>query len=257
MILLLYILPGASLYYFQKKLIFHPVALAADYKFNFDVPFEEIKIPVKKDELLSAVLFKSAAPKGIVIYFHGNARNISFYASKTTDFTRNGYDVLMMDYPTYGKSTGKLVEEKFYEDALLMYTFARKRFSPDSIVIYGRSLGTAVATQLAGVRDCKQLILEAPYYSMSDMARRFAPIFPYSLMLEYRFPTNEFIGQVNAPITIIHGTKDRTVPMASGKKLSALLKPGDKFIPIEGADHNDLEKFTRFHEALDNALKNY
>lgn len=254
-VLLLYVLPGASLYFFQKKLIFHPDVLDKDYKFRFDVPFEELKIPVKKDEMLSAVLFKAASPKGIVIYFHGNARNISFYASKTTDLTRNGYDVLMMDYPTYGKSTGKLEESRFYADALLMYEIARKRFSPDSIVIYGRSLGTAVATQLASVRDCKQLILEAPYYSMTDMAKRFAPIFPYSLMLEYRFPTNEFFKDVAAPVTIIHGTKDRTVPMASGKKLEALFKPGDKFIPIEGADHNDLEKFTRFHQAIDNALQ--
>ncbi|SFD14460.1 hypothetical protein SAMN05518672_101705 [Chitinophaga sp. CF118] len=251
----LYLLPGISLYFFQKKLIFHPDVLAADYKFQFDVPFEELKIQVKKDELLSAILFKATAPKGIVIYFHGNARNISNYAAKTPDFIRNGYDVLMMDYPTFGKSTGTLLESRMYADALLMYQIARQRFPADSIIIFGRSLGTAVAAQLASIRDCRRLVLESPYYSMTDMAMRYAPIFPYSLMLEYKFPTNEYLKKVAAPVTIIHGTADRTVPLSSGKKLEALFKPGDKFIAIEGADHNNLDNYTRFHQALDNALQ--
>ena len=254
-ILVLYLIPAVTLQMFQKKLIFHPDVLAADYKFQFDIPFEELKIRVKKDELLSAVLFKAKAPKGIVIYFHGNARNISQYASKTPDFTNQGYDVLMMDYPTYGKSTGALQESKIYADGLLMYEIARGRFPADSIIIYGRSLGTAVATQLASIRDCRRLVLESPFYSMTDMAMRFAPIFPYSLMLEYKFPTNEFIKKVTAPVTIIHGTADRTVPIASGKKLEKLFKPGDKFIAIEGADHNNLNNYTRFHQAIANALQ--
>jgi pimeloyl-ACP methyl ester carboxylesterase len=171
------------------------------------------------------------------------------------DFTNQGYDVLMMDYPTYGKSTGSLLESKIYADGLLMYEIARARFPADSIIIYGRSLGTAVATQLASVRDCRRLVLESPFYSMTDMAMRFAPIFPYSLMLEYKFPTNEFIKKVTSPVTIIHGTADGTVPIASGRKLEKFLKPGDKFIAVEGADHNDMDKFTRFHEAVLNAIQ--
>jgi pimeloyl-ACP methyl ester carboxylesterase len=254
-ILVIYLVPGAALYMLQKKLIFHPDVLAADYKFKFDVPFEEIKIPVKKDEVLSAILFKTKAPKGIVIYFHGNARNVSNYAVKTPDFINHGYDVLMMDYPTFGKSTGPLTEAKIYADALHMYEMARQRYSPDGIIIYGRSLGSGVAAQLASIRDCRHLILEAPFYNMTDMANRFVPIYPYSLMLEYKFPTNEYLKKVTAPVTIIHGTNDHTIPLSSGKKLEALLKPGDKFIPIDGADHDNLNKYTRFHQALDDALQ--
>jgi len=254
-ILVIYLVPGAALYMLQKKLIFHPDALAADYKFRFDIPFEEIKIPVKKDEILSAVLFKATAPKGIVIYFHGNARNISKYAVKTPDFINHGYDVLMMDYPSFGKSTGPLLESEIYANALHMYEMARQRFSPGNIIIYGRSLGSGVAAELASIRDCRRLILEAPYYNMTDMANRFAPIYPYSLMLQYKFPTNEYLKKVTAPVTIIHGTDDHTVPISSGRKLEALFKPGDKFIAIDGADHTNLNKYTRFHQALDNALE--
>lgn len=253
-LLALYLLAGASLYLFQKKLIFHPVPLAADYKFSYDIPFEEIHIRINDKELLSAVMFKADKPRGIVIYFHGNARNISKYAGKTKDFVRNGYSVLMMDYPTYGKSTGKLTEEAMYANGLRMYQVARKSFSPDRIIIYGRSLGTAVAAQLATVRDCRRLVLEAPYYNMTDMAMRLAPIFPYGLMLEYKFPTNEYLPRVTAPITIIHGTDDHTIPLESGKKLEKLLKTGDQFIVINGADHNNLDAYPQFHQALDKAL---
>lgn len=256
-ILALYLLVGAVMYLFQKKLIFHPEPLPADYTFKYDVPFEEMRIRINDKTLLSAVLFKSvaAAPKGIVIYFHGNARNISKYAAKTKDFTSQGYSVLMMDYPGYGKSTGKLTEEVIYANALHMYEVARKFFPADSIIIYGRSLGTAVATELASVRDCKRLVLEAPYYSMADMAMRLIPIYPYRYMLEFKFPTDEYLPEVTAPVVIIHGTADQTVPLASGEKLEKLLKPGDKFIPIAGADHNNLGDYPQFHQALDIALQ--
>lgn len=255
LVLAVYLVIGVSLYFFQKKLIFHPEVLAPDYKFTYEVPFEELHIRINDRELLSAVLLKADTARGIVIYFHGNARNISRYSRKTRDFIRNGYSVLMMDYPTYGKSTGVLTEEAMYANALRMYQVARKSFPPDSIIIYGRSLGTAVATQLASVRDCRRLVLEAPYYNLTDMAQRLAPIYPCGLMLNYKFPTNEYLPEVTSPVTIIHGSDDHTVPLSSGKKLEKLLKPGDRFIVINGADHHNLDVYTRYHQAVDLALQ--
>ena len=254
-ILSVYVIAGALLYFFQKKLIFHPKTLPANYVFKYDAPFQEINLKINEKELINAILFKASRPKGIVIYFHGNAQNISFYAAASGNFTRNGYDVLMMDYPEYGKSTGALKEEVLYADALHMYELARSRFSPDSIIIYGRSLGTAIASELASVRDCKRLILEAPYYNMTDMAMHLAPVYPYGLMLDYKFPTNEFLKKVTAPVTIIHGTNDHTVPYASGKKLEKEFKRGDQFVTIPGADHNDLSHFPMFGQTLDSLLR--
>lgn len=254
-ILAIYLIGGLVLYFLQKKLIFHPEPLTADYTFKYDMPFEEMRIRLNDKATLSAVLFKADAPKGMVIYFHGNARNISKYAGKAKHFIDHGYSVLMMDYPGYGKSTGPLTEAAIYANALEMYKVARKFFPPDSILLYGRSLGTGVAAQLATVRDCKRLVLEAPYYSMNDMAMRMAPIYPYSYMLEYKFPTDEYLTKVTAPIVIIHGTDDHTIPLASGKKLEKLLKPGDKFIPVPGADHNNLDNYPEYGKALDIALQ--
>ncbi len=104
------------------------------------------------------------------------------------NFTRNKYEVWMMDYPGFGKSTGKLTEQIMYDDAATLYQMARARFSKDSIIIYGKSLGTGVASQLASVKDCKRLILETPYYSIEALMKHYAFIYPVSLMAKYHFP---------------------------------------------------------------------
>lgn len=255
-VLVVYVLIGALLYFFQKKLIFHPTVLAADYAFKYDVPFQEMNVKVDDKTTINAVLFKTTQPrKGIVLYFHGNARNISFYAGASGNFTKHGYEVLMMDYPGFGKSVGKLTEEGLYKNALEMYQLARARFSPDSIIIYGRSLGTGIAAELASVRDCKQLVLEAPYYNMTDMAQRMAPVYPYGFMLEFKFPTNEYLKKVAAPVMIIHGTADKTVAYESGSRLRKFFKPGDEFVTIEGAGHNNLKDNPVFNETIEKLVK--
>jgi alpha-beta hydrolase superfamily lysophospholipase len=250
-----YVLVGMGLFAFQKKIIFRPEPLSDDYKFQFNVPFEELRIPINDKEQLSAILFKANQPKGIVLYFHGNMKNISYYEQYVTNFTSQDYDVLMMDYRTYGKSTGKLSEDLIYADALHMYQIARKRFEPDQIIIYGRSLGTGVAAELASVRDCKALMLESPYYSVEDVAKHFIPFYPHGMMLEFKFPTYTYLPKVTAPVAIFHGTEDHTVPFSSGEKLKQFLKPGDEFIPVPGASHHNLNDYPLYHQRLDSMLK--
>lgn len=251
-----YLVGGIALYFIQDKLLFHPEVLPASYKYKFDVPFEEILIPVNDKVQISAVLFKAPQPaKGMVLYFHGNAKNINRYARLMKNFTGNGYDVLILDYREFGKSTGELTEAALYDDALLMYKMARARFEPSQIILYGKSIGTGVAAQLASVRDCKRLILETPYYNLADVAGSTAPIYPVSLMLDYKLPTNEYLPKVTAPITIFHGTEDNTVPYESGEKLKELFKKGDEFITLEGGRHNNLNDYPLFHAKLDSVLK--
>lgn len=250
----LYLAAGLVLYFVQDKLLFHPEVLPANYQYKFNIPFQELLIPVNKKVKLSAVLFNAERPRGMVLYFHGNSQNINRYAKVAPDFTKHGYDVLMMDYREFGKSTGRLTEAAMYEDALLMYKVARTRFAPWQIVIYGKSLGTGIAAQLAGVRDCKRLLLETPYYSLGDVAAKAAPIYPYSLMLDFNLPTFEYLPVVTAPVTIFHGTKDDTVPYASGKKLEELFKKGDEFVTLKGAGHNNLRDYPLYREKLDSLL---
>ncbi|UYQ92012.1 lysophospholipase [Chitinophaga horti] len=229
-----YITGGIVLYFIQEKLIFHPTVLPMNYQYKFDVPFEELLIPINKKEKISAVLFKAEKSHGIVLYFHGNGQNIERYAPYMQYFTRNGYDALIMDYRQFGKSTGRLKESTFYSDAMQMYKVARGRVAPWQIVIYGKSLGTGVAAELASQVECKKLILETPYYSLPDVVMQYAPVYPYDYLMDFKFPTYQYLPEVAEPVVIFHGTNDRVVPYASADKLKPLLKPADEFVTIEG-----------------------
>src|SRR3569833_179874 len=164
---------GIAIYYLQDKLLFHPVAVDKQIAWHFDHPFTELNILYNRATNLNIIQFKHTTPdsaKGVVLYFHGNKQNIARYAPYASDFTSKGYEVWMLDYPGFGKSTGKFSEENLYKYALVLYKLARSRWASDHIIIYGKSLGTAVAAQLASIRDCRRLILECPYYSMTSLA---------------------------------------------------------------------------------------
>jgi pimeloyl-ACP methyl ester carboxylesterase len=190
-----------------------------------------------------------------VLYFHGNMENVRHYAPYAKDFTGQGYEVWMLDYPGYGKSTGKFSEANLYTYAQVVYKLARSRWAADHIILYGKSLGTGVAAQLASVHNCRRLILECPYYSMTSLARRYLFLYPVGSMLHYRFPTNEYLPVVAAPITIFHGTSDGVVSYGNASRLRDLLKPGDEFITIEGGGHNDLHEHAEFVSRLQQTLQ--
>lgn len=258
-ILMIYVAAGMVLYFFQNKLLFHPEPLTQDYAFVFKNRFEERKVLYDSSTLFSIVRFQplnDSAKKGAVIYFHGNMNNIAYYAPFANNFTRYGYEVWMMDYPGYGKSTGELTEDILYTEADEVYKMVKAAgFTADSIIIYGKSLGTGIATQLASRRNCKRLILESPYYSIPNVAAHYAWMYPVDWMTEFKIPTNEYIQKVTAPVTIFHGTDDATIPYSNTKDLQPLLKPGDEVITIEGGGHNDLNGFPEMKNKLDSLLQ--
>ncbi|MCX8019278.1 MAG: alpha/beta hydrolase [Chitinophagaceae bacterium] len=253
---LAYVLGGAALYIFQDAVLFHPVTLKRNQLYDFPEPHREIDIPINGEDTLNVVDFEAAAPprRGVVLYFHGNKKNISWYHKFIPYFTRRGYRVIMIDYPGYGKSRGKLTEQKLYNWALLTYKFALASTPADSIIIYGKSMGTGIAAYLASVRDCKRLILETPYYDFPSVVEHYLPIYPVRLMLHYRLPTAEYLRQVRAPVSIFHGTRDRIVTYRNAKRLQKLFKPGDELITIPNGKHNNLFQFPETLRKLDSLL---
>ena len=252
-LILLYCIIGIAFYYLQDRILFHPVAVDIHTPYHFDQPFKEVDIPYNKETSLNVVQFTRTGadtPRGVVLYFHGNKDNVTHYAAYAADFTRHGYEVWMMDYPGYGKSTGKFSEDNLYAYALVLYKLARSRWRPGQIIIYGKCLGTGVAAQLADIRDCRRLILESPYYSMTSLVRHYLPVWPVGSMLHYKFPTDEHLPKVTAPITIFHGSSDGLVPYSNASRLKPLLKSGDEFITIEGGGHNDLHDHPEFIRRL-------
>jgi len=252
---ILYVMISASLYFLQEKLLFLPTELPQDYQYAFTHSFEEVFLTPEDDVSINAIHFKTENPKGVILYFHGNAGDLSRWGTISEFFVAKDYDVFIMDYRTYGKSKGKLSEQAFYNDAQYCYNYLLKYYSEENITLYGRSLGTGISTFLASQNNPKQLILETPYYSILDVAKHRFPIFPVSSLLRYTFPSNEFIMDVKCPITMFHGTDDRIVPYTSAEKLKEVA-PKDKtrFITIEGGSHNNLIEFEVYRKGIEKVL---
>jgi uncharacterized protein len=257
-VVVLYLMGGIALWYLQETIFFHPKKIRPGEAFSFAFAHKEVNLPVDESSILNFVKFfpaDTAATKGIVLYFHGNRENINRYAPASVYFTKHGYEVWMPDYPGFGKTTGRFNEERLYDDAQAIYKLATKQFSADSIIIYGRSLGTGIATELASNQPCKRLILETPYYSLKELAGAHFPIYPVGFLVRYQFPLYEYLQTVKVPVAIFHGTKDGVIPYKHSSRLKPFMKKGDEFITIEKGGHNNLANYDLFHQKLDSLLK--
>ncbi|HVG39960.1 MAG TPA: alpha/beta fold hydrolase [Chitinophagaceae bacterium] len=248
-----YLIGGLIIFFIQDLILFHPKPLAATYKFNFNQPYIEHNILADGGRNLSILQFPVSNKKGIVIFFHGNMKNVEHYKKYVPFITSFGFELWMVDYPGFGKSTGKRSEQAMYNDALTTYRLATNKTN-DNIFIYGKSIGTGVATQLASIVPCKQLILETPYYSIAALAKHYFPMYPVLPMSRYLFPTFQNIKKVKAPTTILHGTDDEIIPFGQAKKLkeeNSMIQ----LITIENGKHNNLLSFDKFRTTLDSLLR--
>ena len=258
-LLIIYCSAGIALYYLQDTLFFHPEPLEKDHVYNFDQPFRELNIPYTASSSMNIIQFTTveSKPKGVVLYFHGNKANNARYAPFASTFTAENYEVWMIDYPGFGKSTGEFSEAMLYNWALTFYKLARARFEPEEIILYGKSLGTGIAAQLASVRDCKYLVLETPYYSLPSIIDSYLPVYPTGTIIRYSFPTYKYLDEVTAPIAIFHGSDDRTIPLRNARRLEPALKTGDEFIVIEDAGHNSIPENDIYKSWMKDMLNNF
>ena len=248
-----YIAGGLILYLIQDLLLFHPQPLSRTHTFAFEHPFEEMNIPVEGRNLNLVKFLTPANKKGIVLYFHGNMRNIERYAPVATLFTKQGYELWMMDYPGFGKSTGKRTEQNMYADALLVYDLAAKEQAPQNLIIYGRSMGTGIAAYLSMHRESRHLLLETPYYSIEALARYYIPIYPVKSLMNYELPNYQYLQGAKAPVTIYHGTEDEVVPYKHSLRLKQE-HPGITLHTIPGGRHNNLIDYDAYTNALEQVL---
>lgn len=237
----------------QKQFIFFPEKLSPEHEFVFNNDFKELWFDIDKDVRLNALFFEAKNARGTVVYFHGNAGSLRMWGNIADNFLQHNLNVLVYDYRGYGKSGGEIDEEKLYSDAVFIFDQIKKE-RKEKILLYGRSLGSGIAANLASKRDPALLILEAPYYSLKDVASRLYPFLPVGLLLKYNFPTYQFISAVKSKIVVFHGTDDEVIYSGSSEKLKKHLKPGDKVYFIEGAHHNDLEFFEEYKVLLAKVL---
>ncbi len=245
---------GLLLFYFvfQERFIFIRYPVLHAHKFKFEGDFQERFLQAADGSHLHALYFKAAAPRGVILYFHGNTGTLRRWGKHAARFTDMGFDVLMPDYRGYGKSKGRLSEQALHADACLWYESLQNSWDEQDIVVYGRSLGSGMATPVAAVKSPRMLLLETPFASLYDIARSYLPILPYKLLLRYKFQNDLVIKGVKCPVYIFHGKRDNVVPFTSALKLYSCIPSNvhREMFTFPKAHHNDLVRFPRFKRNL-------
>ena len=242
-------------YFLQEKFIFKPEKLNQDFQFKYDIPFRELFFDVEPGVRINGLHFYREQPLGLILYFHGNTRSIKGWARYAKDFYRYNYDVVLVDYRGFGKSTGKRGEKEMLDDMQFVYNALSKQYHEHHIIVYGRSLGSGFATKVASENKPRYLILDSPYYNFQKVVERFLPILPVRYVLRYRLRTDKWIRHVNCHTYIIHGTKDRLIPIRHSEALQKLNPGKITLIRIHGGGHNNLPKFDEYHNFIRDILK--
>jgi uncharacterized protein len=255
LLLIVYVLICVGLYFFQEKLLFFPNKLDKSYQFSFTQPFDEINIKTKDGKSINGLLFKTDSAKGLVFYLHGNAGSLDKWGGVAKRYTDLHYNIFLLDYPGYGKSEGSIQSKTQLFNAIQSaYDKMKELFHEDSIVVLGYSIGTGLAAHLAATNHPRLLILQAPYYSLTDMMRHTYPIIP-TFLLKYKLQTNEYLKECKMPVVIFHGDQDEVIYYGSSLKLKTEFRTGDTLITLDGQGHNGMTDNPNYISAMQTILK--
>lgn len=254
-LIILYAIANVIVYFWQEKLLFKPEKLPADFEFKYaNQNFEEYNIEVGDGSNINAVHFKVDHPRGVVLYLKGNSKSIKGWGKFAIDFTRQEFDVIMVDYRGFGKSTGRRTEDDIKADLQQVYDIIKKEVPEKYIIVYGRSLGSGFAAKLASKNQPRMLVLESPYYSLTRVTKRYVPFMPMSLLIRFPIRTYVWLKYVDCQIKIIHGTNDRLIPFKTAISLSKLRPDNTRLYSVIGGGHNNLHTFEEYHRMLEEIL---
>lgn len=238
-------------YWHQESRIFFPQPLPADYRFAIPGA-DEVSIPVD-GAILSALHLKLPAPKGVVFFLHGNNSNLTTWFTNTDFYRQANFDLFMIDYRGYGKSTGRIESEaQLRGDVRAAWQHIAAQYAGKPRVIYGRSLGTALAAGLAAQEQPALTILVSPYCSVSELMQARYPLLPTGL-LRYPLNTCDDASRIRGRLLLFHGEHDQLIPIAHSEKILARL-PAARLYRIAGAGHGDVHEFAPYLETLKGAL---
>jgi fermentation-respiration switch protein FrsA (DUF1100 family) len=223
----------------ESRLIYYPIREHAAVPSDYGLRAEDLRIETEDGVALHAWWVRGDGRRAL-LYFHGNAGNISHRLDRAQQVTRRfGLDILLVDYRGYGKSGGKPSEAGLYRDARASYRAAIARgFAPGDIILFGESLGCAVAVQLALEEPCAAVILETPFLSVPALARRYYPFVP-RFVIRTRFDTESKVSRLTVPKLFLQAERDEIVPAHHARRLHELAPPPKMLYVIPGARHND------------------
>lgn len=235
------VIAGALLLVFEKKLIYFPTRAHDATPAGLGLAHEEVELVAGDGVKLHGWFLPAKGSRLTVLLFHGNAGNISHRLDRALLMQlRLKVDTFLLDYRGYGRSEGSPDEAGTYEDARAAYRWLVARgTSPERLVLFGESLGSAVATQLATEVASRALVLESPFTSVPDMARAVYPFLPLWPFVRTRYDTLSKVPALRVPLLILHGERDEVVPFAQGRRVFEAAPEPKRFYAIRGAGHND------------------
>jgi pimeloyl-ACP methyl ester carboxylesterase len=236
----------------QEAMIFRAAPLPANHR--FDLPdVHEVSIPVD-GATLSALHLKLPRPRGVVFFLHGSSGNLATWLTSTEYYRAANYDLFMLDYRGFGKSSGRIESEaQLRADVRAAWATVAPQYAGLRKVIYGRSLGTGLAAGLAAEFGADLTILVSPYCSVAQLVEADYPFLPIAA-LKYRLDTCADIARVKTPVLLVHGTEDAKIPFSHSEQLHAKA-PQARLLPIRGAGHGNVHRFPEYNDALVGALK--
>jgi len=266
MLTLLLVLAGlyatlvAAVYLGQSSLLYLPSRTLAANPAQIGLEYEELHITTGDGVQLHGWYLPAARARGTLLFFHGNAGNISHRLDSLRIFHDLGLNVLLFDYRGYGESEGSPDEAGTYRDAEAAwdYLVMQRGESPGRIVLFGRSLGASLAAWLAAQREPAALILESAFISVPELAADLYPWLPARRLARLHYATREYLAQVRCPVLVAHSPRDEIIPYRHGQALYRAAPEPKRFLSMEG-DHNSgfLQTGARYHETLQQFLNRH
>jgi len=241
-------------YFTQDFYFFRPEILPKSFQYKYPFPFEEVHFEMEDGGYINGLHFKVPNSKGVVYYLKGNSKSVKGWGKFAKDFVSKGYDFFMVDYRGMGKSSGRRTEATLFNDAQHIYKWLEKEYGEEKMVVYGRSMGSGIATRVASWNHPKMLILDSPYSSFIHQVRRYGFFLPLKWLLKYKLRTDFFIQKVECPVFIVHGRKDRLIPYNQSEHLQTIAPERVRLFPVDEAGHNNLPDFAEYHAWLYDVL---
>ena len=228
------------LYVFQRRFVYFPSRGLWQTPSDAGMAYEDLRIETSDRVALHAWFVPAEPAKGVIVFCHGNAGNISHRVDTLRIFHDLGYSTLIFDYRGYGESKGSPTEAGTYRDAdaVWRYLTDERGVSPGKIVLFGRSLGGAVAAWLAQERTPGALILESSFNSFVDMGSAIYWFLPVRLLARFKYDTAAYAQKAGCPTLVVHSSQDDIIPYRLGRRLYEALPEPKEFFDIRG-DHNN------------------
>ena len=228
------------LYIKQPGMVFYPIKEIEVTPKDWGLRYDAVDIKLSDERKITGWFLPHPEAEKTVLFFHGNGGNISHRGDSLYIFHKLKLNILIIDYPGYGGSEGEPSEKGLYQSATAawQYLVSDKKINPENIIIFGRSLGGAVAVDLASRVKAGGVVLESTFSSVRDVVDIAFPILSDFIYLRYSFNSFHKIKKVAAPVLVVHSPDDRVIPFVTGQKLFSAVKSEKKFLQIEGG-HND------------------